>query len=237
MPFSIVIPTYKEVNNLADLLAAIAAAPFAGRQFEVILVDDQSEDGSIELMQQLQAQYPWARMIVREGPRSLSRSVMLGCEQATHPFIVSMDADLSHPMHVIPAMLQLLEDQEANMVIGSRYVAGGSVEEHWPLRRKMISKVCAKLTKALLRLTVNDPLSGFFAIRQSTLQRGQITNPSGWKIALEILIKCRCNKAREVAIHFSDRRHGKSKLNARVGIAFFKQLTQLVYFQYLGNPR
>lgn len=233
-PFSIVIPTYKEVNNLRALLAQFAASSFTNETFEVILVDDQSNDGSMELMQSLQLQYPWARMIVHTGMRSLSRSVMLGCEQARYQTLISMDADLSHPVNAIPAMVQLIQQQQADMVIGSRYVQGGSVEEQWPLRRKIISRLCAFFTKILLRLRVNDPLSGFFAIQKDTLQRGQLTNLSGWKIALEIMIKCRCQQVKEVPIHFSDRRYGKSKLTKRVAIAFVKQLSQLAYFQYIG---
>jgi len=234
IPFSIVIPTYKEVNNIDCLLKTIQAASFSGRPFEVILVDDNSQDGSLELMQQLQTNYPWARMIVREGPRSLSRAVMLGCEQAHHPHLVCMDADLSHPVDVIPSLLTCLEQDQTEMVIGSRYVSGGSVDERWPEGRKWISKTCAFLTKWMLNLSVSDPLSGFFAIKKSTLQRGSIKNPSGWKIALEILIKCRCQHVKEVPILFSDRRFGKSKLNARVGMAFIKQISQLAYFQYIG---
>lgn len=233
-PFSIVIPTYKEVNNIHVLLAQFAAANFANETFEVILVDDQSNDGSLELMESLRQQYPWARMIVHTGTRSLSRSVMLGCKEANYETLISMDADLSHPVNAIPAMVQLIQQQQADMVIGSRYVQGGSVEEQWPLRRKLISRLCAFSTKQLLRLPVNDPLSGFFAIQKSTLQRGQLTNLSGWKIALEIMIKCRCKQVKEVPIHFSDRRYGKSKLTKRVAIAFVKQLSQLAYFQYIG---
>jgi dolichol-phosphate mannosyltransferase len=234
LPVSIVIPTYKEVNNLAALLAEIHSIAFNGRQFEVILVDDNSQDGSLELINKLHSTYPTTRMIIHEGQRGLSRSVMYGCTKAAYPLIVSMDADLSHPVSIIPAMLQYIESGQAEMVMGSRYVPGGSVEEKWPLRRKLISKLCALATKSLLRLSVNDPLSGFFAIHQSTLQRGKITNPSGWKIALEIMVKCHVSKIIEIPIHFQDRRFGKSKLNARVGAAFIKQLSELAYFQYIG---
>lgn len=232
--FSIIIPTYKEVNNLACLLEKFNHPAFSGKKFEVILVDDNSDDGSVELMQQLRADYPWARMIVRKEQRSLSRSVVFGFERAAHPLLVSMDADLSHPVEAIPAMLDSLEEDKVDMVIGSRYIPGGSVEESWPERRKMISKTCALLTKHLLMLQVNDPLSGFFAVKSATLQRGNIQNPTGWKIALEIMIKCRCLNVKEVPIHFSDRRFGKSKLNAKVGMAFMRQLSQLAYFQYIG---
>ncbi len=233
-PFSIIIPTYKEVKNISALLAQFAGSNFADTTFEVILVDDQSNDGSLELTESLRQQYPWARMIVHTGTRSLSRSVMLGCEQARYETLVSMDADLSHPVNAIPAMVQLIQTNQAEMVIGSRYVAGGSVEEEWPLRRKIISRLCAYFTKLLLRLSVNDPLSGFFAIQKSTLKRGQLTNLSGWKIALEMMIKCRCKPVKEVPIHFADRRYGNSKLTKKVAIAFFKQLSQLAYFQYIG---
>lgn len=234
-PFSIIIPTYKEVHNLQNLLSHLAKACQECTEFEVILVDDQSQDGSIELMQQLQTHFPLARMLTHTGQRSLSRSILLGCENAAHQTIVCMDADLSHPANAIPAMVQLLQSQQAEMVIGSRYTAGGSIEANWPFSRKFISKMGALATKLLLRLSVHDPLSGFFAIQKSTLARGHLTNLSGWKIALEIMVKCRCQPIREIPIHFSDRRHGNSKLNSRVVFTLFKQLTQLAYFQLSGE--
>lgn len=233
-PFSIVIPTYKEANNLTHLVQQIHATEFNGRAYEVIFVDDDSQDGSLEVIKNLQTLYPWVRMIVRNGPRSLSRSVMFGCRQAMYPLIVSMDADLSHPADKIPTMLELLESRQADMVFGSRYAEGGSVDANWSWLRRFISKSCAALAKRMLRLSVSDPLSGFFAIRKGTLMHARIDNPSGWKIALEILIKCQCKKVVEVPIHFSDRRYGKSKLTMKVGIEFLKQLSQLKYFQIVS---
>ena len=231
--FSIVIPTYKEAKNIEHLAKAVQQTSFAGREFEVILMDDDSNDGSLDIVRQLQTTYPWLRMIVRQGKRSLSLAVIEGCQQAKHPLIVSMDADLSHPTTSIPAMLTLLENDQADLVIGSRYIPGGSVDPQWSWQRRAISRACALLAKSILLLKINDPLSGFFAIKKSTFMRGNIVNPSGWKIALEIMIKCRCEKTAEVPIHFSDRRYGKSKLNARVSMAFLKQLGQLAFFQYL----
>lgn len=228
-PFSLVIPTYHEADNLAPLLAAIAAVDFHGREFEVLLMDDQSNDGSLELMQHLALQYPWARMIVRNGTRGLSRSIVDGFKMAKYSLLVSMDADLSHPVNVIPAMLSALAN--ADMVMGSRYVSGGSIEANWPWHRRFISRASAMFAKVLLGVAANDPLSGYFAISKAKFLQGNIYQPSGWKIALEVMVKCRCHLIKEIPIHFSDRRYGKSKLTFKVGIAFLKQLLTLCYFR------
>lgn len=228
-PFSLVIPTYHEADNLAPLLAAIAAVDFKGRELEVLLMDDQSNDGSQELIQQLALQYPWARMIVRKGTRGLSRAIVDGFNMAKYSLLVSMDADLSHPVSAIPAMLSALEN--ADMVIGSRYVPGGSIEANWPWHRRFISRASALFAKVLLGVKVNDPLSGFFAISKARFLQGHIHQPSGWKIALEVMVKCRCQDINEIPIHFSDRRYGKSKLTLKVGVAFLKQLLSLCYFR------
>lgn len=233
--FSLVIPTYHEAENLSALLAAIAAVDFAGRQFEVILMDDQSNDGSLELMQSLASQYPWVRMIVRDGQRGLSRSIVDGFKLAKYSTLVSMDADLSHPIALIPALLNKLENAE--MVIGSRYAQGGSIDADWPWLRGFISRISAFSTKTLLHLSVSDPLSGFFAIRKSKFLSGHIQQPSGWKIALEIMIKCKCKHIEEIPIHFTDRRYGESKLTLKVGIAFIKQLIELCYFRLVVRAR
>lgn len=230
--FSIIVPTYKEANNLVALLQAISDTNFGGRAYELLFIDDHSQDGSLEIMQNIKSQYPWARMLTRLGERGLSRAVVYGCAHAAHQHIVCMDADLSHPVTSIPDMLAALESKSYDMVIGSRYISGGSVDPRWSWLRRAISSSCAFMTRKLLGLKVKDPLSGFFAIEKQTFLRGNITKPSGWKIALEILIKSRCQKITEVPIHFSDRRYGKSKLTTRVGIAFIKQLSELAYIQY-----
>lgn len=232
--FSIIIPTYNEANNLEKLIKTIHATSYQQRQFEVVLVDDNSNDGSPLIIQQLKSVYPYIKMIVRQGERSLSQSVIEGCHQAHHPLLIIMDADLSHPTNAINNMLEALEDG-ADLVLGSRYIPGGSVDNSWSWHRRWISKSCAWFTKTLLGLSVKDPLSGFFALKKSTLSRGNLANTSSWKIALEILVKCHCTQTQEVAIHFAERYKGKSKLNAKISYAFIKQLGQLTYYRYLRH--
>lgn len=229
--FSVIVPTFREAKNLPHLLQAFAGLNQDDHEFEVIIVDDDSQDGTEEVMRSLQASYPWAKLVVRQGPRGLSQSVIDGLSLASFPILITMDADLSHPVSAIPVMLEHLEHHGADMVVGSRYVKGGSVDASWPIRRKLISRLCALATKRLLRLRVDDPLSGFFAIKKSVFLAGEVKQAIGWKIGLELLVRCPCQTIVEVPIHFSERQWGVSKLSIKVGLAFARQLRTLLYYQ------
>ena len=136
---------------------------------------------------------------------------------------VVMDADLSHPPEAIPGMIARLDDG-ADFVIGSRYVSGGTTDSNWGLLRWLNSKVATWLARPLTR--AKDPMAGFFALRRTTFERATALNPIGYKIGLELLVKCRCVRVDEVPIHFADRQHGESKLSFR---------EQLRYLQHLGR--
>jgi dolichol-phosphate mannosyltransferase len=231
--FSIVIPTFQEAKNIPDLIDRISKVDFAGRTFEVLIIDDRSEDGSVEIVERLRAQYPWLRMIVREAKRDLSQSVIDGFHDAKYPILVTLDADLSHPPEKLPEILEALSQPGVEVVLGSRYVPGGSMDEVWPLSRKIVSRLAAWVARVLLGVRLKDPLSGLVAIRKNTLLAGDPLSIIGWKWGLEIMIKCHCKKVVEVPIHFSQRKYGSSKLNFKIAMNYFQHIKRLAIYKML----
>jgi len=229
--FSIIIPTYKEAKNIQNLVQRIESIHFKPREFELIIVDDNSNDGTKEIVDHLQIQNPWLRLIIRNKNKCLSQSVIEGLQQATFPLCVIMDADLSHPPEKIPALLKELQKPDIDLVIGSRYTTGGSFDKNWPYLRKWISHLAAILPRLLISTKVKDPLSGFIAIKKSTFSQGIPLNPIGWKIGLEMMIKYQCKNIIEVPIHFSERTKGQSKLNLKVLYNYFRHLKHLIIFK------
>jgi dolichol-phosphate mannosyltransferase len=128
-------------------------------------------------------------------------------------------------------MLALLEDPGVDAVMGSRYVKDGSTDPSWPFFRVLSSKFAAFIAQVFLFTKIKDPLSGFMAIRKKTLQRAGKLNPIGWKIGLEIIIKCHCKNVREIPIHFSQRRHGSSKLTFKISLDYLRHVLHLMWFR------
>ena len=223
---SIVVPTYREVGNIPRLVPEVShALCSAGISFETILVDDNSRDGSEEAVAGLREQgYP-VRMEIRTSERGLSSAVVRGFEQARGTYLVCMDADLSHPPSKIPEFIQLLESGEADFVLGSRYVPGGSTDAEWGVFRWINSKTATLLARPLV--TVRDPMSGFFALPRLLFERTAGLSPVGYKIALELLVKTGARRAVEVPIRFADRTVGESKLNLREQWSYLRHLKRL----------
>lgn len=230
---SIIVPTFREAKNIPELIRRIAEVDFGQRSREVILVDDNSQDGISEVVRILQESYPWLRLLVRLGPKSLSAAAMEGFQSARHSLVLLMDADLSHPPQKIPEMLDHLANPAVDFVIGSRYVQGGSADELWPVTRRFTSRLAALLAQVLISRRVKDPLSGFFALRKSALTRCDHLRPIGWKIGLELMLKCRSKNIKEVPIHFSERLHGKSKFNFRVAYDYLRHVQRLLIYKFV----
>src|SRR5262249_15326565 len=140
--------------------------------------------------------------------------------------------DLSHPPAALPRMIEILEKGGAEFVIGSRYVAGGTTDEKWSLMHKVNSKVATLMARPFCQ--VKDPLAGFFAVSRAVLDRAQALDPIGYKIGLELIVKCGCTRVAELPIHFSDRRFGKSKLGLREQINYIRHLKRLADFKFGG---
>ncbi len=226
---SIIVPTFKERENLPELIERIERIKEDdGLSLELIIVDDDSKDGSEEYVKSLSK--GWCRIFVRKGERGLSSAVLKGFELARGEILVVMDADLSHPPEKIPEMVELLKSKEVDMVVGSRYVPGASTDENWGIFRWVNSMVATLLAKPFT--SIRDPMSGFFALRKELLQNAAPLNPTGYKIGLELLVKCPVKKVVEVPIHFAQRAHGKSKLGLREQINYLIHLRRLYFYKY-----
>ena len=218
---SLVIPTLNEVENIAPLLARIARCQPALDQ--IIFVDDGSADGTRAAIRALAGSAPIA-LIERDTPSlGLAGAVIAGARAATGEWLVVMDADLSHPPEKISELLEPLREGRADMVIGSRYVKGGSTPG-WPLWRRIMSRAAAAVAYPLTG--VHDSMGGFFALPTKLLLE-LAPAATGFKIAFEVLVQGGRNlRVVEVPIAFRDRSRGVSKMS--FGIASLFALRWLV---------
>jgi len=221
---SVLVPTLDEADNVDRLLGGILEhARAASLDLEVIVIDDGSRDGTREIVRGWERDHP-VTLLCRDGKRGLATAVLAGAARARSDVVVVMDADLSHPPERIPDLVRPVLDGSSDMVIGSRYVAGGSTPG-WPLSRRIVSRAAAGAARMLV--SARDPLSGYFAVRRDILvAAGRET--TGWKIGLEVLLRGgRGLRFLEVPIVFTDRTAGKSKLGPGVMIAYARQLASL----------
>jgi dolichol-phosphate mannosyltransferase len=226
----IVVPTYREVENIPHLVDRLRAVrEKTGWKIDLLFMDDNSKDGSEELVRSLNL--PWVRMVVRTSDRGLSQAVLDGLHRSSADILVVMDCDLSHPPEKVPDLVRALGDG-ADFTVGSRFVEGGSTDDDWGLFRWLNSRVATILAQPLTR--IKDPMSGFFALRRATFLDGRDFNPVGYKIGLELLTKCRCVRPVEIPIHFSDRQFGKSKLSLQEQLRYLQHIRRLYIYKY-GN--
>lgn len=225
---SIIVPTYREVENIPHLLRRIdKVRDDYGLMLEVLFMDDDSGDGSVEAV--AAAGLPWARIIVRNENRGLSPAVIDGFKAARYPVLICMDCDLSHPPEIIPKLVLGLNSGQ-QFVIGSRYVPGGSTDDDWGFFRWFNSIVATLLAKPLT--AVRDPMSGFFAMRKADFDKARDLNPVGYKVALEMIVKCGFENVGEVPIRFVDRQHGESKLTLSEQLKYIKHLRRLYMHKF-----
>ncbi len=193
-------------------------------------MDDNSRDATPEVCGELMKQFP-VRLLVRKEPKhGLSGAVLHGIAAARGKTLVVMDADLQHPPERIGALLEAL-DGGADFALGSRNVQGGSTDDRWTFFRKLNSGVATALARPFAA-GVRDPMSGFFALRRSTFDRAERLTPLGYKIALELMCKCRVKQLREVPIHFGLRTHGESKLTIKQQFRYLEHLSRLYDFTF-----
>jgi dolichol-phosphate mannosyltransferase len=230
---SVIVPTFKEADNLPLLIPQVAAA-FAQRGWvwEIIVVDDNSPDQTRAVLDQLSLRYPQLRYLIRTNERGLSSAVLAGLQLAEHDFAIVMDADLSHPPESVPALVDALVKGDADFVIGSRYVAGGKTED-WSYLRWLNSAGATLLAKPLVG-TVKDPMAGFFGLRRETLRHADALNPIGYKIGLELIVKTHVEPERvaEVPITFRNRIHGESKLTMKEQFRYLEHLSRLYDYRF-----
>ena len=224
---SIVIPTLNEAGNIDGLIERILAVMDDHGDFEILVVDDNSTDGTRDRVRRWELDSP-VRLIAREGPADLSASVLDGAAAARGRRVLVMDADGSHPPETIPALLAPLAAGTHDLVIGSRHVPGGSTVG-WPITRHIMSRMATLLAWPFTE--AKDPMAGFFATDRARILRLR-DQAAGYKILLELLVQGGDEiRVAEIPIRFEDRRQGQSKL----GLS--QQLTYLQRLMFLGGGR
>ncbi|MBK8051510.1 MAG: polyprenol monophosphomannose synthase [Anaerolineales bacterium] len=227
---AVVIPTYNEADNLPAMAAALFSLGITGLQLWI--VDDNSPDGTGAIADALAEKYNTApvvgdspRMLVihRSGKNGLGTAYVAGMTSAINAgaeFIVQMDADFSHSPQYIPSMLGVMLATDADVVIGSRYVPGGSLDARWEWNRRLLSWWANLYSRAILGLRIRDMTAGFKMWRRSALQRIDLQNirSNGYTFQVEMAYLCEKLGLRliEIPIHFEDRRIGQSKLDVPV---------------------
>ncbi len=230
-PVSIIVPTFREARNIPILVEQVfAALAKSGRAAEMILVDDNSNDGTEQVVAELARTHP-VRLIIRYTERGLSSAVVRGFEEARHDLLLCMDADLSHPPESVPNVIAAIDSGDADFCIGSRYVSGGRTKEDWGFMRKLNSWGATLLARPLT--SAKDPMAGFFCISREVFEKARAAglNAIGYKIGLEIMIKARCRHVVETPIVFADRLHGESKLTLRQQLLYLQHLCSLYWFR------
>jgi dolichol-phosphate mannosyltransferase len=220
---SIVVPTYNERERLADLVHAIFRG-YADRGIdgELVIVDDNSPDGTGQIADDLARQYR-ITVLHRTGKLGLGTAVVAGFEAASAPVVGVIDADLSHPPDMPPRMLAVMRRTSADVVIGSRYIPGGGTR-NWPLWRRVMSRLACVAARPLT--PVVDATSGLFLIRRDLARTIRIS-AGGFKICLELLVRGRPESVVEVPYVFSDRAAGESKMNLKEALGYVTQLRDL----------
>jgi len=224
---SVILPTYNEAQNIDRIIAAITKV-FSDEAIEgeVIVVDDGSPDGTARIASDLSGSCP-VNVRMRTGLRGLSRSVIEGFGMARGDICVVMDADLSHPVEMIPDLIKPIREGTCDITVGSRYLAGGGAQD-WPWRRRLFSRVAGLLAKGVTSLS--DPTSGFMAVKKETLKDVKL-DPLGWKIVLEVVVKAGV-RVLEIPIVFNDRARGKSKFGFSAQVDYLRHLGRLYAYRY-----
>jgi dolichol-phosphate mannosyltransferase len=217
---TVVVPTYREAGNVEALVGLLDAA-LAGVAWEVVFVDDDSPDGTADLVRTVAGRDPRVRIVHRLGRRGLSSACIEGMLASASPYVAVMDADLQHDEKLLPTMLAVLKAGEADVVIGSRYVDGGGLGG-WDASRAQMSQTATRLSRLVLPTPVADPMSGFFMLpRPVFLERARALSGIGFKILLDLLTARREPlRIRELPYTFRTRVAGESKLDSSVAWDF-----------------
>jgi dolichol-phosphate mannosyltransferase len=214
----IVVPTYRERGNISRLHRALSSA-LAGQSWEVLFVDDDSDDGSPEELAALAGTDPRVRYLRRVGRRGLASACIEGIRATAAPYVCIMDADLQHDETIIPPMLHALREEGVELAVGSRYVPAGSTGT-LPAARVFVSRAATLLSRALSGVRLADPMSGFFMLRRSLFDEvAPRLSGRGFKLLLDVLLSSRRPVAcREIPYTMRSRQQAKSKLS--VGVAW-----------------
>lgn len=227
---TIVVPTFNESENVAELTDRLIGALPEDIPFEIIFVDDSIDDTPAAISEIASGKFVTIAMLHRETPvGGLGGAVVEGLRMARAEWAVVMDADLQHPPDVVPVLFRAGREVEADLVVASRYAGGGGGGGLANGYRKLVSYASTVLTRALfpraLR-SVSDPMSGFFAVRLAAVDLDRL-RPQGFKILLELILRSQPQRKIEIPYTFCERFRGESKSSLREGVRFLRQLAAL----------
>jgi dolichol-phosphate mannosyltransferase len=224
LQLSVVIPTKNEAGNVEPLLKRLGVA-LAGIEWEAIFVDDNSTDGTPELLTGIAQGDRRVRLIRRIGRRGLASAVVEGALASTTPIVAVIDADLQHDEKILPDLYRAIADGDHELAIGTRYAANGSTGE-WAEDRLKISRFATALASPIMKTRLSDPMSGFFAVRRDVLlDAAPKLSTIGYKILLDLVASHpRPLKVAEVGYTFGTRVAGESKLDEMVALEYLELL-------------
>jgi len=229
---ALVIPTLRESECLPRLLREVL--PSLGSlniPCELIVVDDDSRDGSAKIVEQVSRQDPRVRLIIRRGERGLAGAILHGWQSSDATILGVMDADLQHPPQLLPNLFSAIQDG-IDLAIASRYAASGGIQGTHPLRR-IVSAASIAVTLPLLARDrrARDPLSGYFLVRRRCV-KNILFRPTGFKLLLEILVRGRVRTVREIPFSFGRRAAGRSKATLRTAWEYLQLLARLYLLRW-----
>src|SRR6202522_2226058 len=233
LELSVVIPTYKERQNVAPLVASLEAA-LQGINWEVIFVDDHSPDHTADGVRALALTNPRVRILERIGRRGLSSACIEGMMASPAPYLAVMDADMQHDETVLPEMFRFLHSRKLDVVVGSRRTAGGSMGE-FAKKRVRLSDLGSRVSKLVCHCDVTDPMSGFFVVN-SRFFRASVPHltGAGFKLLVDILASSPTRpRVAEVPYRFRNRLAGQSKLDLNVELEYFFLIVDKIVGRYL----
>ena len=235
---SIIIPTYNESENIIQVLKSIVEHLPEDIATEAIVVDDNSPDGTGKIVDDYindeQNKIGWSVDIIHRKTKSgLSSAILDGIERSNGETIVVMDSDFSHPPKIIPRLIEEIKISKYDIVIASRYTEGGEVSG-WSTKRKLISKGATGIAKVGLGVNESDPMSGFFAFNRNILE-GIKFDALGYKVLLEILVKAKGAKVKEIPYTFTNRTLGSSKLDSSTMLDFVKSVWKLYRYGHTAK--
>jgi dolichol-phosphate mannosyltransferase len=226
---SLVIPTFNERQNVGELIARLTALldPELGDSYELIVVDDDSPDGTADVVSAMTAAHPRLRVMRRKGERGLASAVIRGWQVARGDVLAVIDADLQHPPEVTIDLWKAMA-RGADLAVGSRHVEGGGVSD-WSALRRLLSRGAQLLGLMLLPGVlgkVSDPMSGYFMVRRAAIA-GVTMSPLGYKILVEVIGRGRIRWIGEVGYVFRERTGGQSKVTWRIYGQYLRHLLRL----------
>ena len=225
--FSLILPTYNEADNIQTILERAHAA-LTGIDHEIIVVDDNSPDGTSRVVEEFSRQHSWTRLLRRASERGLSSAVIAGFQLATGDLLGVMDADLSHDCAILPRLVESIE-QGVEIAVGSRRVPGGGADK-WPWFRCLSSEVATRMAQLILTVPIRDPMSGYFVIPRRIFDGCRASlQPNGYKIMLEIACVAGVRNVVEIPYVFQDRRQGHSKFTLVVMLQYLQMLVSLFF--------